>query len=80
MTATTRTVDARIESVEVSAYQIPTATEEESDGTLIWDTTTVVVVEIQGGGHRGLGYTYCHPSAGQVIQSKLAGILEAPTR
>ncbi len=76
MTATTRTVDARIESVEVSAYQIPTATEEESDGTLIWDTTTVVVVEIQGGGHRGLGYTYCHPSAGQVIQSKLAGILE----
>ncbi|MFL5864581.1 MAG: enolase C-terminal domain-like protein [Solirubrobacteraceae bacterium] len=66
---------ARIDSVDVSAYQIPTATERESDGTLVWDSTSVVVVQLSCGRHSGLGYTYCHPAAGQVIESKLAGVL-----
>jgi L-alanine-DL-glutamate epimerase-like enolase superfamily enzyme len=68
-------VGARIDNVEVSAYQIPTATEEESDGTLVWDSTSVVVVQLACGEHTGVGYTYCHPAAGQVIESKLAGLL-----
>jgi L-alanine-DL-glutamate epimerase-like enolase superfamily enzyme len=75
MSVTTR-MEARIEKVGVSAYEIPTATEYESDGTLEWDSTSVVVVQLRGGGHTGLGYTYCHPSAGQIIESKLAGVLE----
>jgi L-alanine-DL-glutamate epimerase-like enolase superfamily enzyme len=74
--STTSEVGARIESVDVSAYQIPTSTEQESDGTLVWDSTSAVVVQVGCGEHTGLGYTYCHPSAGQVIESKLAGILE----
>jgi L-alanine-DL-glutamate epimerase-like enolase superfamily enzyme len=72
----TRSVEAAIESVEAAAYQIPTATEEESDGTLVWDSTSVVVVEIRAGGQVGLGYTYCHPAAAQVIESKLASVIE----
>jgi L-alanine-DL-glutamate epimerase-like enolase superfamily enzyme len=68
--------EARIESVDVSAYEVPTATEEESDGTLVWSSTTIVVVELCCGEHTGLGYTYCHPSAGQVIETKLASVLE----
>lgn len=68
-------VGARIEDVRVSAYEIPTATEQESDGTLIWDSTTIVVVEVTAGDQTGLGYTYCDPSAGAVIQSKLADVL-----
>ena len=73
---TTTTETARIESVEVSAYEIPTATEMEADGTLEWNSTTIVVVQLACGGHTGLGYTYCHPAAGEVIKSKLADLLE----
>ena len=68
-------VGARIDKVDVSAYQIPTATERESDGTLVWDSTSVVVVQLSCGEHTGLGYTYCHPAAGEVIKSKLAELL-----
>lgn len=66
----------RIGSVTASAYQVPTATEHESDGTLLWDSTTIVVVEVSAGGSTGLGYTYCDASAAQVIDSKLAGVVE----
>jgi L-alanine-DL-glutamate epimerase-like enolase superfamily enzyme len=76
MTAATEAAGARIDEVSVSAYEVPTATEQESDGTLIWDSTTIVVVELRSGNHTGLGYTYCDPSAGAVIQSKLASVLE----
>jgi L-alanine-DL-glutamate epimerase-like enolase superfamily enzyme len=69
-------VGTRIDDVRVSAYEVPTATEQESDGTLIWDSTTIVVVEVSAGGHTGLGYTYCDPSAGSVIRSQLASLLE----
>jgi L-alanine-DL-glutamate epimerase-like enolase superfamily enzyme len=69
-------VGARIEEVQVTAYEVPTATDEESDGTLVWNSTTIVVVELRCGAHTGLGYTYCDPSAGLVIQSKLAELLK----
>jgi L-alanine-DL-glutamate epimerase-like enolase superfamily enzyme len=67
--------NARVEAIEVDAYEVPTSTEEESDGTLVWDSTTIVVVQLRCGEHIGLGYTYGHPSVGQVIESKLASIL-----
>jgi L-alanine-DL-glutamate epimerase-like enolase superfamily enzyme len=35
-----------------------------------------VVVQLGCGEHTGLGYTYCHQSAGEVIESKLANVLE----
>jgi L-alanine-DL-glutamate epimerase-like enolase superfamily enzyme len=76
MSTITHSVGARIDAVDVSAYEIPTATDQESDGTLVWDSTTIVVVELQCGGHTGLGYTYGHPSVGSVVESKLAGALE----
>jgi L-alanine-DL-glutamate epimerase-like enolase superfamily enzyme len=66
-------LDAAVDSLTASAYEIPTATEHESDGTLEWDSTTIVVVEARAAGHTGLGYTYCHQSAASVIESKLAG-------
>ncbi|MGA9857329.1 MAG: enolase C-terminal domain-like protein [Solirubrobacteraceae bacterium] len=75
MNVSTSALSARVDSVDVSAYSIPTSTEEESDGTLVWDATTVVVVQLRCGDRTGLGYTYCHPAAGQVIESKLASIL-----
>jgi L-alanine-DL-glutamate epimerase-like enolase superfamily enzyme len=77
MTAVTAKPSARIEGVEVRAYQVPTATDQESDGTLTWDSTSVVVVEIHALGATGLGYSYCHPSAAELIETKFASLIEA---
>src|ERR671933_661982 len=49
-------VEVPIERVDVSAYTIPTSFPE-SDGTLEWDSTTMVLVEITAGGTHGLGFT-----------------------
>lgn len=51
-----------IEKVEIAAFTIPTDAPE-ADGTLSWDSTTLVLAEIQGGGHTGTGYTYGHSAA-----------------
>lgn len=69
-------VSARIDSVEVGAYEIPTETQKESDGTLEWDSTTLVVVEAHCGEHTGLGYTYCDKAAASLIGSKFSSIVE----
>ena len=53
----------KIEEVLVSAYTIPTDAPE-SDGTLTWDKTTIVLVEISTGGTTGLGYSYADLSTG----------------
>jgi L-alanine-DL-glutamate epimerase-like enolase superfamily enzyme len=76
MSIVTHSVGSVVERVDVSAYQIPTATDHESDGTLAWDSTGVVVVEVHADGQTGLGYTYGHPAAAQVIESKLAPVVE----
>jgi L-alanine-DL-glutamate epimerase-like enolase superfamily enzyme len=65
----------RIDDIQVAAYTIPTEDEQESDGTLVWDSTTIVVVHISAGGHTGLGYTYTDPSCAEVIQGKLAPVV-----
>jgi L-alanine-DL-glutamate epimerase-like enolase superfamily enzyme len=46
-----------IEEAKVSAYVIPTDTPE-ADGTLRWNSTTLVLAELRCGGMTGLGYTY----------------------
>ncbi len=65
---------APIESVEVSAYTIPTDSPE-SDGTYAWDKTTLVLVEITGGGKRGLGYSYADVATAHLIQESLAHVV-----
>jgi L-alanine-DL-glutamate epimerase-like enolase superfamily enzyme len=67
-------VDERVsvERIEVSAYTVPTDSPE-SDGTLRWNSTTMVLVEATGGGGRGMGYTYGDVSVGKFVESMLAG-------
>jgi L-alanine-DL-glutamate epimerase-like enolase superfamily enzyme len=67
-------VDVAIERLSVSAYTIPTE-EPESDGTLEWDSTTIVVVEVEGGGRQGLGYTYAPAAAGKLVEEMLEGVV-----
>ena len=67
--------EARVESVAVSAYTVPTDAPE-SDGTAEWDSTTIVVVELRAGGKTGLGYTYAPAAAGKLVEEKLADVVE----
>jgi len=60
-----------VEQLEVFAKTIPTDAPE-SDGTLEWDSTTIVVVQVHAGGLSGLGYTYTHDAAARLIEDKLA--------
>jgi L-alanine-DL-glutamate epimerase-like enolase superfamily enzyme len=60
-----------VEKIEVEAHTIPTDGPE-SDGTLEWDSTTIVIVQAHAGGHVGLGYTYTHDAAARLIEDKLA--------
>jgi L-alanine-DL-glutamate epimerase-like enolase superfamily enzyme len=63
--------EAPVEALEARSYRIPTD-QPESDGTLQWDSTTLVVVHVLAGGKRGMGYTYCDAAAAKVISGKLA--------
>lgn len=65
---------APIERIEVSVYKIPTD-RPESDGTLEWDSTTLVVVELACEPHRGLGFTYADVATGKLIEDKLARVV-----
>ena len=71
---TTRRVEVPIERVNVSAFTIPTETPE-TDGTYEWERTTIVIVEVSGGGKEGLGYTYADTAAARLIQDKLKQVV-----
>jgi L-alanine-DL-glutamate epimerase-like enolase superfamily enzyme len=61
-------------TLDVSCFTIPTDAPE-SDGTLEWDSTTIVVVEAAHGNARGLGWTYAPEAAASVITEKLADVV-----
>ena len=60
-----------VESVEASAYTIPTDAPE-ADGTLAWDSTTLVLVQVFCDGLVGTGWTYGAPACVDVIDRVLA--------
>ena len=57
-----------VERLEVAAYTIPTD-QPESDGTLSWDSTTLVLVSAHAAGCTGIGWTYAGPAAAQVVSA-----------
>jgi L-alanine-DL-glutamate epimerase-like enolase superfamily enzyme len=59
----------------VHVCTIPTD-EPESDGTATWDSTTIVIAEVD----EGIGYTYCHAAAAQVIRETLAPLVHEDVR
>jgi L-alanine-DL-glutamate epimerase-like enolase superfamily enzyme len=73
-TAAPHRVDVPVGRVAVGAYTIPTD-HPESDGTLAWDSTTIVVVEVEGGRETGLGYTYGDASAAVLVRDTLADVV-----
>ncbi|MGH9735994.1 MAG: enolase C-terminal domain-like protein [Candidatus Acidiferrales bacterium] len=65
---------AKIDRLAVTAATIPTDFPE-SDGTLAWDKTTIVIAETVCGGVSGLGYTYADLSAATLIESLLTKVV-----
>lgn len=61
---------APITSVRARAYTIPTDAPE-SDGTIRWDRTTLVLAEVEAGGKIGIGFTYASPAAAKLINALL---------
>ncbi|HEU6449217.1 MAG TPA: enolase C-terminal domain-like protein [Verrucomicrobiae bacterium] len=59
-----------IDQCEVTAFKVPTDSPE-SDGTLEWDSTTLVLVHLRAGKFGGIGYTYSHESCVPLIKEKL---------
>jgi L-alanine-DL-glutamate epimerase-like enolase superfamily enzyme len=74
MTTVKAPIEAAVEQLEVAAYEVPTDAPE-ADGTLAWDSTTIVVVHAHGAGEIGLGYTYADVSTAKLVESKLAGVV-----
>jgi L-alanine-DL-glutamate epimerase-like enolase superfamily enzyme len=64
----------RISRVETAAYRVP-LDEPESDGTLTWDHTPVVVVHVTAGEHTGCGFTYGPAACQAVIDDPLADVV-----
>ncbi|HEY2335297.1 MAG TPA: enolase C-terminal domain-like protein [Solirubrobacterales bacterium] len=65
---------ARVEDVSATAYTVPTD-RPESDGTLEWNSTTMVVVEVSAGEQQGLGYAYGHEAIAAVVDSTLSPLV-----
>jgi len=72
--ARTTRVNPTVEGLEATAYEIPTEAPE-SDGTLEWDSTTIIIVEAFNGRERGIGYTYGDRAVAALIDSKLADVV-----
>jgi L-alanine-DL-glutamate epimerase-like enolase superfamily enzyme len=64
-----------VEEVEVSAFTVPTDFPE-SDGTLEWKKTTIVVATATASGVAGLGYTYADRATAVLIKDLLAEVVK----
>jgi L-alanine-DL-glutamate epimerase-like enolase superfamily enzyme len=67
-------LDAVVTEMRVRPYTVPTDAPE-SDGTLEWEATTIVVVEVEAAGERGLGYTYGDRSVATFVDSMLRPVV-----
>jgi L-alanine-DL-glutamate epimerase-like enolase superfamily enzyme len=60
-----------VDALDVSVFTIPTEMPE-ADGTLAWDSTTMVLVEPRTrGGVQGLGYAFGDTATGALVRDKL---------
>lgn len=59
----------------MSTYKVPTDLPE-SDGTLEWDSTTLVLVKALAAGETGIGYTYADTATARLIHDLLSDIVK----
>lgn len=64
----------RVQQLQVSAYKIPTDAPE-ADGTVEWNSTTLVLVRIEAGGETGVGYSYADEATAFLINKTLKDLV-----
>ena len=64
-----------VERLETRVAVVPTDAPE-SDGTLAWDSTTIVLVRAHAGGEIGLGWTYGDAAIARLIDGSLKELVE----
>ena len=77
MTATVtrhQALDLGLRDVQAGAYTVPTDAPE-ADGTLAWDSTTLVLVQLRAGDTVGTGWTYGPASCVDVVSRRLAPVV-----
>ena len=67
-------LDAAVERLEVSVHTVPTDFPE-ADGTVTWDSTTLVLVRAGTGEQTGIGWTYGPPACASVVHDQLADVV-----
>ncbi|MFR0656964.1 hypothetical protein SB719_20675, partial [Pantoea sp. SIMBA_079] len=71
--------DVRLRSIRAEAYAVPTATggreRPESDGTITWDSTGVLVVRLEAGGVTGMGFVHTSPAALGIVRDLLCPVI-----
>lgn len=64
-----------ITAAHVHIYRVTTDFPE-ADGTIAWDSTTMILVRLQCGKTTGIGYTYADQAAGQAAQSLIEKVVK----
>lgn len=66
-----------VDEVSAAAYAIPTD-RPEGDGTLAWDSTTMVCVSVSAGGGSGFGWTYAPAAAARLVEEMASELVGQP--
>jgi len=66
--------EVAVDAVDAAAYTVPTEVPE-ADGTLSWDSTTLVTASVRAGPVTGFGYTYANPACVPLIRDTLGGVV-----
>lgn len=64
----------KITKFTTSVFTVPTATTE-ADGTFEWSSTTMILVELEANGKKGLGYTYASIAVATLIEKSLKDLV-----
>src|SRR4051812_24068163 len=64
--------ETMIDRIDARACRLPTEHGPESDGTAVWNSTTMVIAEVHAAGVTGTGYSYVDAAAVGVIRDLLA--------
>jgi L-alanine-DL-glutamate epimerase-like enolase superfamily enzyme len=64
-----------ITASKVQVFTVPTDAPE-ADGTLSWDSTTMVLVSLEAGGKKGIGYTYSTAVTGKLAETLLKKVVD----
>lgn len=64
-----------VDDLRVSTYRVPTEQPAESDGTFVWNATTLVLVEVRAAGTTGVGYSYADDGTAALIHHTLRDVV-----